>query len=151
MRHLFPIPVLALLLAAVASAHAEPGAALQPVPSRFDAAGLCVAALERDIKAGLHPGPAADEVQQWRLRLESAFALTGQAYLDGLSGEQAKQLLRRAEADVAAWPERRLERQAQACHEQGQVLFERASGLQKALVRRSAQRWLDRELAKLRG
>jgi len=148
MRYLPHSAVIALLLAAVPAVRAQPVAAPS---SRFDATALCVAALKRDIKMHLHPNPVADETQQWRVRLESAFAQIGQAYLDGLSGEQGQQLLQRAEADVAAWPERRLERQAQTCHEQGQILFEQAFGWQRALVRRSAQRWLERELAKLQG
>ena len=151
MRYLLQPALLALLLAVAPVVYAESVAVSSPSPSRFDATAQCVAVLKRDIKMRLHPNPGADETQQWRLQLESAFAQIGQAYLDGLSGEQGQQLLQRAETDVAAWPERRLERQAQACHEQGQLLFERAYGWQKALVRRSAQRWLERELAKLQG
>ena len=126
---------------------ADPAAPL--AASRFGPATLCVAALEGEIKSGLQAGATAAELDRWQRRAESAFAHTGQAYLDGLSGEQAKPLLHAAETVVASWPAQRLAQHAQTCHAQGQALFERASGLEQWVVRRSAQRWLKKELGKL--
>ena len=58
-------------------------------------------------------------------------------------------LLQAAESDVASWPPSRLEPQARSCEREGLTLFQQASGLQQLLIRRSAQRLLERELARL--
>ena len=149
-RTSLPLALLLLLLLTARPADAgEADAAAQLAASRFAPATLCVAALEREIKSGLHAGATTTELDRWQRRAESAFAHTGQAYLDGLSEQQAKPLLRAAETAVASWPTDRLARHTQACHTQGQALFEQASSLQQWVVRRSAQRWLKKELAKL--
>ena len=143
---------LPLALALLLNAHcagAGEADATQQAASRFAPATLCVAALEGEIKSGLHAGATTTELDRWQRHAESAFAHTGQAYLDGLSEEQAKPLLHAAETVVASWPAQRLAQHAQACHAQGQALFERASGVQQWVVRRSAQRWLKKELARL--
>ena len=149
-RTSLPLALLLTLLSAAGPADAgEADAAAQLTASRFAPATLCVAALEGEIKSGLHAEATAAELDRWQRRAESAFAHTGQAYLDGLSEEQAKPLLHAAETVVASWPAQRLAQHAQACHAQGQALFKRASGVQQWVVRRSAQRWLKKELAKL--
>ena len=138
-----------LLLSAGPAGAGEADATAALVTSRFTPAMLCVAAIEGQIKSELHAAATAAEFDRWQRRAESAFAHTGQAYLDGLSEQQAKPLLHAAETVVARWPAERLTRHAQTCHEQGHALFEQASGLQQWVVRRSAQRWLKKELAKL--
>jgi hypothetical protein len=140
---------LALLLAAHPAWAGAADATAPLAASSFTPATLCVAALESEIKSGLHAGATAAELDRWQRRAESAFAHTGHAYLDGLSEERAKPLLHAAKAVVATWPADRLAQHAQACHAQGQALFEQASGVQQWVVRRSAQRWLRKELAKL--
>ena len=151
MRHSNPFRALMLaLLLAAAGAHAgQAGMPPKPSASRFSELTLCVAALEREVKSDLHANPTPQERNQWQLRLESAFAHTGQAYLDGLSGEESKALLHAAESTVASWSEQRLNPSAQSCHEQGQALLKQAPGLQQLVVRNSAKRLLNRELAKL--
>ncbi len=124
-------------------------AGAQAVDSRHSATALCVAAIERNVKSGLHQNPSDQERQQWLRRLESAYAHMGDAYLDGLSGDAGKALLRDAESAVASWPPVRLEAQARSCEQQGIILLEHAPGWQRMLMRRSAQRLLERELAKL--
>ena len=146
MRALHPL-LLALLLAGQPAGATGPAAA--PTESRFAGAALCVAVLEREVKSDLHPDPTPQEREQWQRRLESAFSHIGNAYLGGLSGNEGKALLRSTEASVSHWPEKRLKSQAQACHEQGQALFDQALGLQKMIVRHSAERLLNKELAKL--
>lgn len=141
--------VLTLLLATAVAQAGQAGMSPQSSESRFSELALCVAALERDVKSGLHANPTAQERKQWQLRLESAFAHTGKAYLDGLSGDESKAVLHAAETTVASWPEPRLKPYAQSCHEQGLVLLKQAPGLQQLIVRNSARRLLNRELAKL--
>lgn len=138
---------LALLIACTGGQAIEVTA--PPADARFNEAALCVAALERDVKSGLHPNPTPQQRAQWQQRLESAFAHLGDAYLDGLSGNAGKALLQSAESEVASWPASLLEPHVRACEREGLVLFQQASGLQKLLIRRSAQRLLERELAKL--
>lgn len=140
---------LALLLAGAGAQAGQAGMPPESTASRFSELTLCVAALEREVKSDLHANPTPQERKQWQLRLESAFAHTGHAYLDGLSGDESKALLHAAESTVASWPEQRLKPYAQSCHEQGQVLFDQASGLQQLILRNSAKRVLNRELAKL--
>ena len=149
MSHLRPLhPLLLALLLAGQQAGAT-GPAAEPTESRFSGAALCVAVLEREVKSGLHPDPTPQEREQWQRRLESAFAHIGNAYLSGLSGSEGKALLRSTEASVSHWPEKKLKPQAQSCHEQGQALLGQALGLQKMIVRSSAERLLNKELAKL--
>lgn len=140
---------LALLLATGIVHAGTPAAA--SAESRFSEVSLCVAALERDVKSSLHAGPTSQEREQWQHRLESAFAHTGQAYLEGLSGEEGKRLLRSAESAVATWPASKFQPFAQSCDEQGRALLGQASSFQKVMIRKSAQRRLNRELAKLQG
>ena len=147
-RSLRPL-MLALLLVSAGAQAGQTGMPPAPMASRFSEVALCVAALEREVKSDLHANPTPQEQRQWQLRLESAFAHTGQAYLDGLSDDESKALLHAAESTVASWPEQRLKPYAQSCHEQGQVLFNQASGLQQLILRNSAKRLLNRELAKL--
>lgn len=137
---------LALLLV---SAGAQAGLPPDPKSSRFAEVALCVAALEREVKSDLHAKPTARERDQWRIRLESAFALTGDSYLKGLSGHESKALLHAAESTVASWPEQKLRSQAESCHAQGRILLDQASGLEQIIVRKAATRLLDKELAKL--
>lgn len=138
---------LGLLLACAGAQAFEAGTPAEP--DRFTEAALCVATLEREVKSSLHPDPTQQERGQWQQRLEGAFAHMGDAYRDGLSGNAGKALLHAAESEVATWPPDRLEPQARSCELQGNTLLQQASGLQKLLVRRSAQRLLERELAKL--
>lgn len=145
---------LLLLACAVAQAgepqaQADAGARPRPADARFSQAALCVAVIERAVKSELQPDPNPQQRQQWQHRLESAFAHMGDAYLDGLSGDAGKALLQAAESDVASWPPSRLEPQARSCEREGLTLFQQASGLQQLLIRRSAQRLLERELARL--
>ena len=141
--------ILALLLATAGQQAFGTGSAAEPTESRFSGAALCVAVLEREVKSGLHVDPTPQEREQWQRRLESAFAHVGNAYLSGLSGSEGQVLLRSTKASVSHWPEQRLKSQAQACHEQGQALLGQAIGLQKMIVRNSAERLLSKELAKL--
>ena len=146
LRRSYPL-LLALLLAGQQAGATGPVA--EPAESRFSDAALCVAVLEREVKSALHPDPTPQEREQWQRRLESAFAHIDNAYLSGLSGSEGKALLRSAEASVSHWPEKRLKPQAQSCHERGQALLGQALGLQKMIVRSSAERLLNKELAKL--
>lgn len=139
--------LLTLLFTVVHASHAA--APSPPTDSQFLAAALCAAALERDVKSSLHSHPTAPVRSQWQHRLESAFAHLGDAYLNGLSAEAGKDLLQQAESSVADWPQDRLTQHVGSCERHGITLFEQASGLQKLLIRRSAQRLLDKELAKL--
>jgi hypothetical protein len=148
MRRPYPL-ILALLLAGAGGRVLGAGASAEAVESRFHGAALCVAVLEREVKSGLHVDPTPQEREQWQRRLESAFAHIGTAYLDGLSGSEGKALLRSTEASVSQWPEKRLKPQAQTCHEQGLALLDQALGLQKLIVRGSAERLLNKELTKL--
>ncbi len=145
-----PYPlILALLFATVGQQAFGTSLAAESTDSRFSGAALCVAVLEREVKSSLHVDPTPQEREQWQRRLESAFAHIGNAYLDGLPGSEGKALLRSTEAAVSHWPEQRLKPQAQTCHEQGQALLGQAMGLQKMIVRSSAERLLNKELAKL--
>ncbi|MCX7250695.1 MAG: hypothetical protein NTX37_04185 [Burkholderiales bacterium] len=148
MRQLHPL-MLALLLATGGQQAFGNGLVTEATESRFSGAALCVAVLEREVKSGLHVDPTPQEREQWQRRLESAFAHIGNAYLSGLSGSEGKALLRSTEASVSHWPEQRLKSQAQTCHDQGQALLGQAMGLQKMIVRNSAERLLNKELAKL--
>lgn len=141
--------MLALLLATGGQQAFGNGLVTEATESRFSGAALCVAVLEREVKSGLHVDPTPQEREQWQRRLESAFAHIGNAYLSGLSGSEGKALLRSTEASVSHWPEQRLKSQAQTCHDQGQTLLGQAMGLQKMIVRNSAERLLNKELAKL--
>ena len=141
--------MLVLLLVSTGAQAGQTGMPPAPMAPRFSEVALCVAALEREVKSDLHANPTPQEQKQWQLRLESAFAHAGQAYLDGLSDDESKALLHAAESTVASWPEQRLKPYAQSCHEQGQVLFDQASGLQQLILRNSAKRVLNRELTKL--
>lgn len=141
--------MLALLLATGGQQAFGNGLVTEATESRFSGAALCVAVLEREVKSGLHVDPTPQEREQWQRRLESAFAHIGNAYLSGLSGSEGKALLRSTEASVSHWPEQRLKSQAQTCHDQGQALLGQAMGLQKMIVRNSAERLLNKELAKL--
>ncbi len=147
-RSLGPL-LLVLLLAAARAQAGQTGLPSAAMESRFSEIALCVATLEREVKSDLHAKPTARERDQWQLRLESAFALTGDAYLKGLSGDESKALLHAAKTIIASWPEQRLRSQAQSCHAQGQSLFNQASGLEQLIVRKAATRLLDKELAKL--
>ena len=147
MRQLHPL-ILALLLATAGQQAFGTSLAMESTESRFSGAALCVAVLEREVKSGLHVDPTPQEREQWQRRLESAFSHIGNAYLSGLSGSEGKALLRSTEAAVSHWPEQRLKPQAQTCHDQGQALFGQALGLQKMIVRNSAERLLNKELAK---
>lgn len=140
-----PFLLSALLLA---WAVAQAGEAGTPGETRFSQAALCVAVIERAVKSELQPDPTPQQRQQWQHRLESAFAHMGEAYLDGLSGDAGRALLQAAESEVVSWPPGRLEPQARSCEREGLTLFQQASGLQQLLIRRSAQRLLERELAK---
>lgn len=141
--------ILALLLAAWGPQALGNGLAAATAESRFSGAALCVAVLEREVKSSLHVDPTSQEREQWQHRLESAFAHIGNAYLSGLSGSEGKALLHSTAASVSHWPEQRLKPQAQTCHEQGQALLGQALGVQKMIVRSSAERLLNKELAKL--
>lgn len=149
------ILALGLLLACAVAQAGEPqaqtdsGAQPQPSNARFSPAILCVAVLESEVKSDLQPDPTPQQRQQWQHRLESALSQMGNAYLDGLSIAAGKPMLQAAESEVASWPASRLEPQARACERKGQALFQQASGLEQLLIRRSAQRLLQRELAKL--
>lgn len=147
-RSPYPL-ILALLLTAWGPQALGNGLAAETTESRFSGAALCVAVLEREVKSSLHADPTPQEREQWQLRLESAFAHIGNAYLSGLSGSEGKALLRSTEARIAHWPEQRLKPQVQTCHDQGQALLGQAMGLQKMIVRNSAERLLNKELAKL--
>ena len=141
--------MLVLLLASTGAQAGQAGMPPAPTASHFSEVALCVAALEREVKSDLHANPTPQEQKQWQLRLESAFAHTGHAYLNGLSGDESKALLHAAESTVASWPEQRLKPYAQSCHEQGQALLDQAAGFQQLIVRNSAKRLLNKELAKL--
>lgn len=147
-RRPYPL-ILALLLATGGQQAFGTSSATEPAESRFSGAAVCVAVLEREVKSSLHVDPTPQEREQWQRRLESAFAHIGNAYLSGLSGNEGKALLRSTEAAVAHWPEQRLKPQVQTCHDQGQALLGQAMGLQKMIVRNSAERLLNKELAKL--
>ena len=147
-RRPYPL-MLALLLTTAGQQAFGTSLAAESTESRFAGAALCVAVLQREVKSGLHADPTPQEREQWQQRLESAFAHIGNAYLSGLSGSEGKALLRSTEASVAHWPEKRLKPQVQSCHEQGQALLGQAMGLQKMIVRNSAERLLNKELAKL--
>lgn len=148
MRQLHPL-MLALLFATGGQQAFGTSLAAESTESRFSGAALCVAVLEREVKSGLHVDPTPQEREQWQRRLESAFAHIGNAYLSGLSGGEGKALLRSTENSVSHWPEQRLKSQVQTCHDQGQILLGQAMGLQKMIVRNSAERLLNKELAKL--
>jgi hypothetical protein len=119
--------------------------------SGFEATALCVAAQERDLKARLHAQPTAVELERWQSELEVALARTGQAYLNGLSKAQARDLMTATEHTVAEWSEARLAEQVRLCLAEGRSVLAQASALQKFMVRQSAQRWLQRELGRLKG
>ena len=117
----------------------------------FEATALCVAAQERDLKARLHAQPSVAELERWQAELEITFARTGQAYLNGLSKELAKELLAASERQVAEWPQAQLSEQVRVCLREGRAVLAQASTMQKLLVRNSAQRWLNKELGRIKG
>lgn len=117
--------------------------------SPFDAAAECVAVLKQDLKPRLHATPTAQESDAWKRQTESAFAHAGEAYHAGVSEEQAQRMLDSAEARVAAWSASKVARQAGICLRDGLRLLERATPVDKLIVRNAAKRWLARQLRKL--
>lgn len=132
------------------------GAALarDPVPSPAaltgpEADALCIAVLKHEVKARLHDLPLAEAPPKaWQQRVEAAFALSGEAYHQGLSEKEARALLDTAEKTIAPWPEARRQAEALRCEAEGLVRLKEASPLEQMVVRKGAQRWLRRERAR---
>lgn len=155
MNALFASGRVALRLALLAGALACAGVmARGPVPSpatqtRPEADAHCIALLKQDVKARLHDLAPTDELPKaWQQRVEAAFALSGEAYHQGLSEKEARALLDAAEKTVALWPEARRQAEVLRCEEEGRARLKEASPLEKLVVRKGAQRWLQRERAR---
>lgn len=128
--------------------------ARDPVPSPAaligpEADALCIAVLKQDVKAHLHDEAAVDvPLNTWQSRVEAAFALSGEAYHQGLSEKEARALLEVAERTVVHWPEARRQVEVLRCEAEGRTRLKEASPLEKLVVRKGAQRWLQRERAR---
>jgi len=141
--------LLALWLSAVSCTTSVSMARTPPPASLFESAAECVAVLKQDLRSRLHAHPSAQENDTWIQQAESAFAHAGGAYQAGVSEEQAQQMLDRAEEHVARWPDHKIAQQASRCQREGLRLLERASALERLIVRKAARRWLGRQLRKL--
>ena len=118
-------------------------------PTGPEADALCIAVLKQDVKAHLHDEAAVDmPLNTWQLRVEAAFALSGEAYHQGLSEKEARALLDVAERTVAIWSDPQRKAQVLRCEAQGRERLKEASPLEKLVVRKGAQRWLQRERAR---
>lgn len=137
-----------LLLAALSATAARATSPPEPV-SPFEGAAECVAVLKQDLKPRLHAQPTEQENDAWKRQAEGAFAHAGDAYQAGVSEEQAQQMLDSAEERVATWPPSKVTRQAAICLREGTRLLERATPVEKLIVRNAAKRWLARQLRKL--
>lgn len=141
--------VLVLTLAACAPL----GWAAPPASPRVlagpEADAQCIAVLKQEVKARLHTLPAQEDLPKaWQQRVEAAFALSGEAYHQGMSEKDARALLDAAEITVATWPEAQRKAQAQRCEAEGRERLDQATALEKLVVRTAAQRWLQRERAR---
>lgn len=138
------LPLLAGLSFTAAMAKSPPEPA-----SPFEVAAECVAVLKQELKPRLHANPTEQENDAWKRQAEGAFAHAGDAYHAGVSEEQAQQMLDSAEERVATWPLGKVNRQAGICLREGNRLLERATPVEKLIVRNAAKRWLARQLRKL--
>jgi hypothetical protein len=131
-------PILVVLpLLATGAARAAPTA---------EHAAACVAALQADAEQMArqfrdgHPEiePALAH------RVEQAFAFIGVAYKQGLAQPDADRLLKAAEKAQSELTRAELAARQAACASEGSELLKQASGLERALVTRAAQRRIDK-------
>jgi hypothetical protein len=122
-----------------------------PLPSQAaDAAALraasCVAALKvraeplaERVKSG---DPAAERLLFPVVR--DSFAFVGDSYKHGMRTDEANQLLEAAEKQLATLAPAELQRLQDGCQAEGQRLLARASGIERTVVDKAAQRRIGR-------
>lgn len=143
------LAILCALGSPLAAGAASPPAAA-PVLAGPEADALCIAVLKQDVQAHLPELSGNEELSKaLQHRVEAAFALSGEAYHQGISEKEARALLDVAEKTVATWPEPRRKAQVVRCETEGRERLSEASVLEKWVVRKGAQRWLQRERARL--
>jgi len=107
----------------------------------------CSAALKTQADQLAEKVKAGDKEAERQLRTtwEHGLALVSAAYLNGLRDEaKAQALLKQAQDVQADWPAEELARVQQGCHEEGEQILQRASGLQHFVVEKLARKKVDR-------
>jgi hypothetical protein len=119
--------------------------AAQATPAGAPHAAACVAALKaresslaQSVKAGT---PAQSELLDV---VRSGIAIIGSQYLAGLREAEARDLLAAADQDFQALPHSAAEQRQAQCQHEGQVLYQGASPLERALITNSAERRIKR-------
>jgi hypothetical protein len=140
------IAITLLVFSGLSSAQAVQ--APEPSPRDLHAAS-CVAALDANTQELAEQIKAGKEASRSLLldRLVSGAAFVGDAYLHGDSDEhQARELAEQAREAQKRLPAKELAARQAACADEGMKLYESGNGLQRAIVKRVAQKRMDKLL-----
>jgi hypothetical protein len=112
-----------------------------------DRVATCSAALKSEADQLTEKVRAGDQEaeRQFRITWEHGYAILSEAYLNGLRDEaKARALLKEAQDAQASWPTEQLARVQQGCHDQGEQILQKASGIQHFVVEKLARKKVDR-------